>query len=117
MDLLSSLSDPRYVLEILGVFGAVTILLGAIGDLWKISLRTLSEMAEEIDDFHLKRRASKARLVVPERSNEPSLGGPRERETFEHRESTLAASVMPPGQGTACPTLPPQTGERLSRFP
>jgi hypothetical protein len=78
MDLLSSLSDPRYVLQILDVLGAVAILLGAIGGLWKISLRTLSEMAEEMDDFHLKRRASKARLQVTARSGEANSGRSRE---------------------------------------
>jgi hypothetical protein len=82
MDLLSSLSDPRYVLQILDVLGAVAILLGAIGGLWKISLRTLSEMAEEIDDFHLKRRASKARLQVTERPSEANSGRSREGGTL-----------------------------------
>lgn len=64
MDLLASLSDPHLVLELLGALSGLAMLLSAVGMLWKSSLRVFAEMAEDIDDYRLKRRASKARLRI-----------------------------------------------------
>jgi hypothetical protein len=67
MGLPSSLTDPHQVLGILGALGAVGMLLSGVAKLWKISLRVLAEMGKDWDDYLLKRRASKARLQIPQR--------------------------------------------------
>jgi hypothetical protein len=55
--LLSSFANLRYPILILGGLTSLKLV-------WKASLRILGEMCEDIDDFRLKRRASKSRLQM-----------------------------------------------------
>jgi hypothetical protein len=69
MHLLNNLRD---LVEFLGaIVGALAgtaklmqILLTAVAKLWRTSLLKLAAMAEDLDDYRLKRRASRMRLEV-----------------------------------------------------